>query len=104
MAFDYYAGGSGEEWTLRENRAAFHRWVLRPRVLIDVGERDTATTVLGEPVAFPILAAPPALVPDPRGADPPPAHGRPGGRARARGGLRRRRDDHGALHDRLGHH
>ena len=61
MAFDYYAGGAGEEWTLRENREAFHRWVLRPRVLVDVSERDTSTTVLGTPVAFPILAAPTAL-------------------------------------------
>ncbi len=62
MAFDYYAGGAGEEWTLRENRAAFHRWVLRPRVLIDVSERDTSTTVLGTAVAFPVLVAPTALM------------------------------------------
>jgi 4-hydroxymandelate oxidase len=61
MAFDYFAGGAGEEWTLRENRAAFGRWVLRPRVLVDVTERDTTTTVLGTPVAFPILVAPTAL-------------------------------------------
>jgi 4-hydroxymandelate oxidase len=61
MAFDYYAGGSGDEWTLRENRAAFTRWVLRPRVLIDASERDSSTTVLGTPVAFPILVAPTAL-------------------------------------------
>jgi 4-hydroxymandelate oxidase len=61
MAFDYFAGGAGDEWTLRENREAFHRWVLRPRVLVDVGERDTSTTVLGTRVAFPILAAPTAL-------------------------------------------
>jgi 4-hydroxymandelate oxidase len=62
MAFDYYAGGAGEEWTLTENRAAFHRWVLRPRVLIDVSERDTSTTVLGAPVSFPVLVAPTALM------------------------------------------
>jgi 4-hydroxymandelate oxidase len=61
MSFDYYAGGSGEEWTLRENREAFHRWVLRPRVLVDVADRDTSTTVLGTPVAFPILVAPTAM-------------------------------------------
>jgi 4-hydroxymandelate oxidase len=61
MAFDYYAGGAGEEWTLRENREAFHRWVLRPRVLIDVSDRDTSTTVLGTPVSSPILVAPTAL-------------------------------------------
>ena len=60
-AFDYYAGGSGEEWTLRENREAFHRWVLRPRVLVDVSERDISTTVLGTSVAFPILVAPTAM-------------------------------------------
>jgi 4-hydroxymandelate oxidase len=61
MAFDYFAGGAGEEWTLRENRAAFHRWVLRPRVLVDVSDRDTATTVLGTPVGVPVLVAPTAL-------------------------------------------
>jgi len=61
MSFDYYAGGSGEEWTLRENREAFHRWVLRPRVLVDVSGRDTSTTVLGAPVAFPVLVAPTAM-------------------------------------------
>jgi 4-hydroxymandelate oxidase len=27
----YLAGGSGGEWTLRENRAAFERWTFRPR-------------------------------------------------------------------------
>src|SRR5712691_8328988 len=58
MAYDYYAGGSGEEWTLRENRRAFGRWVFRPRVLIDVSELDLRTTVLGRPVPFPILLAP----------------------------------------------
>jgi 4-hydroxymandelate oxidase len=62
MAFDYFAGGAGEEWTLRENRAAFHRWVLRPRVLVDVSERDMSTTVLGTPVPFPVLVAPTALM------------------------------------------
>jgi isopentenyl diphosphate isomerase/L-lactate dehydrogenase-like FMN-dependent dehydrogenase len=61
MVFDYFAGGSGDEWTLAENRRAFDRWVLRPRILADVSNVDTATTVLGQPVAFPILLAPTAL-------------------------------------------
>jgi len=61
MVFDYYAGGAGEEWTLAENRRAFERWVLRPRVLVDVSEIDLRTTVLGQEVAFPILLAPTAL-------------------------------------------
>ena len=61
MVFDYFAGGAGREWTLRENVTAFDRWVLRPRVLVDVTSRDTATTVLGRDVASPILVAPTAL-------------------------------------------
>jgi isopentenyl diphosphate isomerase/L-lactate dehydrogenase-like FMN-dependent dehydrogenase len=61
MVFDYFAGGAGDEWTLAENRRAFDRWVLRPRILADVSNVDTSTTVLGQPVAFPILLAPTAL-------------------------------------------
>lgn len=54
----YLAGGSGDEWTLRENRAAFERWTFRPRVLCDVSEVSTATTVLGTSVALPVVVAP----------------------------------------------
>jgi 4-hydroxymandelate oxidase len=54
----YLAGGSGDEWTLRENRAAFERWTFRPRVLCDVSEISTATTVLGTAVALPVVVAP----------------------------------------------
>jgi isopentenyl diphosphate isomerase/L-lactate dehydrogenase-like FMN-dependent dehydrogenase len=60
--FGYYAGGAGDEWTLRENVAAFNRWVLRPRVLVDVGSVTTETTVLGIDVAMPVLVAPTGLV------------------------------------------
>jgi isopentenyl diphosphate isomerase/L-lactate dehydrogenase-like FMN-dependent dehydrogenase len=54
----YLAGGSGDEWTLRENRAAFERWTFRPRVLCDVSRVSTATTVLGSPIELPVLVAP----------------------------------------------
>jgi isopentenyl diphosphate isomerase/L-lactate dehydrogenase-like FMN-dependent dehydrogenase len=60
-AFAYYAGGAGDEWTLRENEAAFRRWVLRPRVLVDVGSVTTETTVLGTEISMPILVAPTAF-------------------------------------------
>jgi isopentenyl diphosphate isomerase/L-lactate dehydrogenase-like FMN-dependent dehydrogenase len=60
-AFAYYAGGAGDEWTLAENVAAFRRWVLRPRVLVDVGAVTTAATVLGTDVSMPILVAPTAF-------------------------------------------
>ena len=54
----YLAGGSGDEWTLRENRAAFARWMFRPRVLCDVSGVSTATTVLGQPIDLPIVVGP----------------------------------------------
>ncbi len=54
----YLAGGSGDEWTLRENRAAFTRWTFRPRVLCDVSEISTATTVLGTQIELPVVVAP----------------------------------------------
>jgi len=43
---------------LRANVDAWGRWGLRPRVLVDVAGCDTATTVLGQPVAMPVLIAP----------------------------------------------
>ena len=54
----YLAGGSGDEWTLRENRAAFARWTFRPRVLCDVSGVSTATTLLGQPVELPVVVGP----------------------------------------------
>ncbi|MCA1726479.1 MAG: alpha-hydroxy-acid oxidizing protein [Actinobacteria bacterium] len=59
--FDYYAGGAGDERTIRENRAAFAEWRLRPRVLVNVSACEPETTVLGRPVSFPVLVAPTAL-------------------------------------------
>jgi isopentenyl diphosphate isomerase/L-lactate dehydrogenase-like FMN-dependent dehydrogenase len=61
MVFDYYAGGSGDEWTLQENHRAFDRWIIRPKVLVDVSVIDTRTSVLGAEVPFPILLAPTAF-------------------------------------------
>jgi 4-hydroxymandelate oxidase len=58
MLYDYIAGGSGDEWTLAENKTAWSRIQLLPRMLRDVSERSLATTVLGTPVSFPVLVAP----------------------------------------------
>jgi isopentenyl diphosphate isomerase/L-lactate dehydrogenase-like FMN-dependent dehydrogenase len=57
----YFAGGACDERTLTDNVAAYRRWQLRPRVLVDVSEVSTATTVLGTPVSMPVLVAPVAL-------------------------------------------
>jgi 4-hydroxymandelate oxidase len=60
-AFDYIAGGSGDERTLAMNTSGFDRYVLRPRVLVDMSHVDTSTTVFGERLSMPILLAPTAL-------------------------------------------
>lgn len=60
-AYDYVAGGSGDETTLRDNEAAWGRWRLLPRVLRDVSRRTCETKVLGTPVSMPVLVAPTAF-------------------------------------------
>ncbi|HXF98729.1 MAG TPA: alpha-hydroxy acid oxidase [Gaiellaceae bacterium] len=60
-AWSYIAGGAGDERTLRWNREAFSRCRLRYRVLVDVSEVRTETTVLGTPVSMPALVAPMAF-------------------------------------------
>lgn len=57
-AWDYYSGGADEEVTLGESQLAWARLRLRPHVLHDVSTVSTATTVLGRPVAMPVLVAP----------------------------------------------
>jgi 4-hydroxymandelate oxidase len=61
MAYDYYASGAHDEITLAENHAAYDRIRLLHRVLVDVGRRNLATTVLGRRVSMPILIAPTAF-------------------------------------------
>jgi len=60
-AHAYFAGGAGDEVTLRDNVAAFERRKLRPRVLVDVAEVSTVTTVLGTEIALPVVIAPLAM-------------------------------------------
>jgi isopentenyl diphosphate isomerase/L-lactate dehydrogenase-like FMN-dependent dehydrogenase len=57
----YFAGGAGDERTLRDNVDSYARWRLRPRMLVDVGEVSTATTILGTEVSSPIGIAPVAF-------------------------------------------
>jgi len=61
MALDYYASGAWDEVTLRDNRAAFERLKLRPRMLVDVSQRDLSTKVLGQALSLPVLVAPMAF-------------------------------------------
>jgi 4-hydroxymandelate oxidase len=61
LAYDYYASGADDEHTLRRNVEAYRELALHYRVLVDVSRPSTATTVLGTPVASPILVAPTAF-------------------------------------------
>jgi 4-hydroxymandelate oxidase len=58
MAYDYVRSGGADEITMRENRLAFERLRLSPRVLADVSQLDTRTTLFGSELEHPILLAP----------------------------------------------
>lgn len=59
--WDYFHGGSGDEITLHENRSAFERIKLLPRILRDVRSVSTETTVQGTVISFPVIIAPMAF-------------------------------------------
>jgi L-lactate dehydrogenase (cytochrome) len=61
MFFEYADRGSYAEETLRINRTDLARIKLRQRVLVDVAERDLATTIVGKPASLPIALAPVGL-------------------------------------------
>jgi glycolate oxidase len=56
--WDYLAGGSESETTMRRNRRALDSIALRPRVLRDVSKIDLTTTILGYPSKMPLFLAP----------------------------------------------
>jgi L-lactate dehydrogenase (cytochrome) len=59
--FDYIDGGADDEVTLRRNMSAFSAYEIIPDVLNDVSSVATATTLFGEPVAWPLMLAPTGL-------------------------------------------
>ena len=58
MAYDYVRSGGADEITMRENRLAFERLRLSPRVLADVSQLDTRTSLFGAELEHPIMLAP----------------------------------------------
>jgi len=58
---DYYASGAHDEITTQENHTAYDRLRLQYRVLVDVSERTTKTTVAGHELAMPVMIAPTAF-------------------------------------------
>ena len=67
--FNYIDGGAEDEVTMRANSAAFRRWNFAPRVLCDVSQVDTSTTLLGRRLPIPLVLAPAGFsrMPDPDG-------------------------------------
>jgi isopentenyl diphosphate isomerase/L-lactate dehydrogenase-like FMN-dependent dehydrogenase len=59
--FDFIDGGAEDEITLRRNVSALQSITFRPRVLVDAGQLDQSTTVLGQRLATPLILAPTGL-------------------------------------------
>src|SRR5256885_17207454 len=56
--FDFFDGGAEDEITLRDNRAAFERVRLLPKVLVDVANVDMESQLLGRQAALPLAIGP----------------------------------------------
>ncbi|HMM94630.1 alpha-hydroxy-acid oxidizing protein [Phycicoccus sp.] len=56
--FAYVAGSAGGEATARANRAAFERWRVLPRMLVDTAERDLSVELFGRRHPSPLLVSP----------------------------------------------
>ena len=59
--FDYIDGGADDEVTLERNTSAFSTYEILPDVLNDVSSIRTATSLFGQPVAWPLMLAPTGL-------------------------------------------
>lgn len=67
--FDYIDGAAEDERTLAANSDAYARATFRPRVLRGLDDIDITSTILGRPVAYPLVLAPTGFtrIADPEG-------------------------------------
>ena len=61
MFYDYVDSGSWTESTYRANESDFQKIKLRQRVAVNMENRSTASTMVGEQVAMPVAIAPTGL-------------------------------------------
>ncbi len=61
MFYDYADSGSWTEGTYRANEEDFHKIKLRQRVAVNMENRSTRTTMIGQDVAMPVAIAPTGL-------------------------------------------
>src|SRR4051812_46703149 len=57
-AFAYIAGGAGAETTMQHNVAAFNKWRIVPRMLVDVSKRSIGVELFGTVLPSPVLLGP----------------------------------------------
>ncbi len=55
--FGYISSAAGDEWTKRENEAAFKRVTIAPRYLTGYKDADRSTVVLGSQLAMPMMVS-----------------------------------------------
>jgi isopentenyl diphosphate isomerase/L-lactate dehydrogenase-like FMN-dependent dehydrogenase len=56
--YNFGAGGSETETTMRRNRRSIDRLAIRQNVLVDVRHIDLSTSLLGVPLSWPVAVAP----------------------------------------------
>ena len=56
--YDFIAGGATDEITIRRTRGVFDSIMIRPRMMVDVSQRDLSTTVLGQKISLPVMLDP----------------------------------------------
>ncbi|MDO5657859.1 MAG: alpha-hydroxy acid oxidase [Paracoccus sp. (in: a-proteobacteria)] len=61
MFYDYAESGSYTEQTFRENVTDFDKIRLRQKVAVDMSNRSTSSTMIGQPVTMPVSLAPVGL-------------------------------------------
>ncbi|CZR59698.1 related to glycolate oxidase [Phialocephala subalpina] len=61
MYAEYFNEGAMDLITLHDNEEAYNRYKIRPRILINVSNIDTSTTIFGTEVSFPLGFAPAAM-------------------------------------------
>jgi isopentenyl diphosphate isomerase/L-lactate dehydrogenase-like FMN-dependent dehydrogenase len=57
-AFAYIAGGAGAETTILNNKAAFNKWRIVPRMMGDVSKRTMGIELFGKKLPSPVLLGP----------------------------------------------
>ncbi|VVE27768.1 alpha-hydroxy-acid oxidizing enzyme [Pandoraea capi] len=61
LAFDYLEGGAEDGEALRRNREAFGQWGFAPRVMQDISQTTSQTTLWGRAAAAPMVVGPTGL-------------------------------------------